>query len=138
MPAYNRHNEVIVLDSWPAEVDAHYYNIAQIALKKTSEPIRFKIPLLNHLDILVQDDAWIVVDRVLNSMPVACWTNFDTEERSGLHEPVSCEVRIYHFGARVVLQIALDAMAKILNEAATQQAGDDEDKVVSINKDKQK
>lgn len=135
MPAYNRHNEVIVLDSWQAEVDAHYYNIAQTALKKTKDPIRFKIPLLNHLDMLVQEDAWIVVDRVLNFMPVACWTNFNTEERSGLHEPVSCEVRIYHFGARIVQQIALDAMAKELGETTAQDGNDEHDKIVSIKKD---
>ena len=29
MPVYTRHNEVLVLDSKPSEVDAHYFNVVQ-------------------------------------------------------------------------------------------------------------
>jgi hypothetical protein len=50
MHVYTRHNEVLVLDSKAGEVDGHYYNVAQIALKRIGEQIRFKIPALNHLD----------------------------------------------------------------------------------------
>ena len=66
MPAYyNRHNEIIILDSKPGEVEARHFNLAKSALRHTREPLRFKIPTLNHLDLLLQEDAWIVVDRVL-------------------------------------------------------------------------
>ena len=116
MPAYTRHDEVIILDSKPGTVDAHYFNAAQIALKRLKQPIRLKIPTLNHLDLLVLDDAWIIVDRVLHDMPVVAWTNFETEERDNLHEPVACEIRLYHFAARMVLLTTLDAMEEILNK----------------------
>jgi hypothetical protein len=135
MPAYNRHNEVIILDRRPGEVEAHYFNVARTALKRIKQPIRFKIPTLNHLDLLVQDDAWIIVDRVLHDMPVAAWTDFDTEARDNLHEAVTCEIRLYHFGARMVLKTALDAMHDILGQTLDSQQHDDADKVVSIKDD---
>jgi len=117
MPVYTRHNEVLVLDSKPDEVDAHYFNVSQIALNRTAKYIRHRIPTLNHLDLIIQDDAWIVVDRVLHDMPVACWTNFQTEGRDNLHEPISCEVRIFHFAARAILKTSLNAMEDFLRES---------------------
>ena len=47
---------------------ANYFNQAQTALKRIGEQIRFKIPELNHLDLILQEDAWIVVDRVLDDL----------------------------------------------------------------------
>lgn len=136
MSAYNRHNEVIILDRRPGEVDAHYFNVAQTALKRIRQPIRFKIPTLNHLDLLVQDDAWIIVDRVLHDMPVVAWTDFDSEGRDNLHEAVACEIRLYHFGARMVLKTTLDAMEDILGQTLDKQQHDGPDKVVSLQQDK--
>ena len=121
MPAYTRHNEVLILDSMPGHVEAHYFNVAQIALKRVGEQWRFKIPGLNHLDLILQKDAWIVVDRVLNDMPVAAWTNFRTEGRDNLHEPVACDIRIYHFAARMVFKTTLDAMENHLRQSLTEQ-----------------
>lgn len=122
MDAYTRHNEILILDSKPGEVEAKYFNVAQTALKRISSQWRFKIPSLIHLDLIVQDDAWIVVDRTLNDIPVACWTKFDTSKRDNLHQPVSCEIRIYHFAARAVLQKTLDEMESSLREALIKQA----------------
>ncbi|TNF32851.1 MAG: hypothetical protein EP315_09100 [Gammaproteobacteria bacterium] len=136
MPAYTRHNEVLILDSKPGEVDAHYFNVVQIALKRMGEQIRIKIPTLNHLDLIVQEDAWIVVDRVLHDMPVACWTAFQIEGRDNLHEPISCEVRIYHFAARAILQKTLDAMKDFLRESFAEQYNDKGAKVVPLKKTK--
>lgn len=116
MPAYTRHNEVLILARWPGNIEARYFNAAQTALKRLSEPIRFKVPTLNHLDLIVQKDAWIVVDRVLNDMPVVAWTDFQTKGRDNLHEPIPCEIRIYHFAARMIFKTTLDAMEDILGK----------------------
>ena len=121
MPAYTRHNEILILDSKPGQVEAHYFNVAQTALKRLGKRWRLRIPKLSHLDLIVQEDAWIVVDRVLNDMPVAAWIGFQTEGRDNLHEPVSCEIRIYHFAARIVLQPTLDAMEEHLRQSLAQQ-----------------
>ena len=135
MPAYTRHNEVLILDKRPDNVDAHYFNVAQTALKRIGEQIRFKIPTLNHLDLILQEDAWIVVDRVLNDMPVVAWTDFQTEGRDNLHEAVPCEIRLYHFAARMVLNTTLDAMEDILGQSLAEQQNDEAAMVLPLKKD---
>jgi len=135
MPAYTRHNEVLILDSWPGDIDAHYFNAAQTALKRLVEPIRFKIPTLNHLDLIVQKDAWIVVDRVLNDIPIVAWTDFQTEGRDNLHEPIACEIRIYHFAARMILKTTLDAMEVILGEYIAERDNGNDITILPFKKD---
>lgn len=129
MSPYTRHNEVLILDRQPGNVDGNYFNRAQTALKRIGEQIRFKIPELNHLDLILQKDAWIVVDRVLNDMPIVAWTDFQTEGRDNLHEPVACEIRLYHFAARMILNRTLDAMEVILGESLAER---DKDEVVTV------
>jgi hypothetical protein len=129
MPPYNRHNEVLTLDKRPGTVDANYYNQVRTALKRIGAQIRFRIPKLNHLDLILQEDAWIVVDRVLNDVPIVAWTDFQTEGRDNLHQPVPCEIRLYHFAARMVLKTTLDAMESILGESLAER---DKDQAVTV------
>ena len=135
MPPYTRHNEVLILDRRPGNVDANYFNQARTALKRIGQQIRFKIPTLNHLDLIVQQDAWIIVDRVLNDIPVVAWTDFQTEGRNNLHEPIACEIRLYHFAARMVLKTTLDAMEDILGQSLAEQDSDKPEKVLPFKKD---
>ena len=136
MPPYTRHNEVPMLDCRPGNVDADYFNLAQTALKRIEEQIRFRIPKLNHLDLILQQDAWIVVDRVLNDMPVVAWTDFQTEGRDNQHEPVPCEIRLYHFAARMILNKTLDAMKVILGKSLAERDDDEAVTVLPFKKDK--
>ena len=135
MPNYTRHNEILILDRRPGAVDANYFNQAHTALKRIGQQIRFKIPTLNHLDLIVQEDAWIVVDRVLNDIPVVAWTDFQIEGRDNLHQPISCEVRLYHFAARMILRTTLDAMEDILGHSLVEQDNDKTEKVLPFKKD---
>ena len=135
MPPYTRHNEVMILHRRPGNVDANYFNQAQTALKRIGQQIRFKIPTLNHLDLIVQEDAWIIVDRVLNDIPVVAWTDFQTEGRDNLHQPITCEIRLYHFAARMVLKTTLDAMEDILGQSLAEQDSDKPEKVLPFKKD---
>lgn len=124
-----------MLDRHTDRMEASHFNRAQTALKRTREQIRFKIPTLNHLDLIVQQDAWIVVDRVLNDMPVVAWTDFQTEGRDNLHEPIPCERRLYHFAARMIVNTTLQAMDTILGQNVAEQASEKHDKVVPLKKD---
>ena len=135
MTHYTRHNEVLILDRRPGNVDAHYFNQAQTALKRIGQQMRFKIPTLNHLDLIIQDDAWIIVDRVLNDVPVVAWTDFQSEGRDSLHEPVACEIRLYHFAARMILTTTLDAMEDILGQSLAEKYNDETEKVLPFKKD---
>jgi len=114
---FSRHDEIQPMTVRRGRtVDAKYYNHVQTALKKLGPELRFRLPKMKHLDLIVQKNAWIVVDRVLNDIPVVAWTDFEVEHRSNLHEPIACEVRSWHFAASMVMNRALEAMDLMLEE----------------------
>ena len=127
---YNRHNEVPLLHSREGKVEAVYYNEVQTALKQFGKQIRFPIPKLKHLDLILQKNAWIVVDRALSDFPVLAWTDFQTEDRSSLLEPVKCEVRIFHFAASMILRRTLEAMDLMLGEQLAEVVNDEKAEVI--------
>lgn len=113
---YTRHNEVPVFEYREASVDATYYNHVQTALKRLGASIRLALPQLKTLDLILQTDAWIIVDRALNDLPVAAWADFQARDRGGLHEPVRCRVRLYNAHAGMLLTRVLEAMELLLGE----------------------
>jgi hypothetical protein len=113
---YTRLDEVPVLEYRDAQIGAHRYNRVQIALKRLGEPLRWQIPKLKHLDLIIEREAWIVVDRVLNDVPVVAWTDFQAEHRENLHEPVKCRVRYYHAHAGMILERTLKSMETLLGD----------------------
>ena len=135
MQLYTRHDEILPLSVSPGEVSANYYNHVQKALNRLGDQIRLRIPKLKHLDLIIQKDAWIIVDIVLNDMPVAAWTQFEIKGRSSLHEPIKCEVRFFHYAASMILDRTLEAMELMLGEALQQSLPDDKADVLPINKD---
>lgn len=118
---YTRHDEVPQLSSRPGKVEALYYNHVQTALRHLGNQIRLKIPGLKHLDLILQKDAWIIVDTVLNDIPIAAWTHFEIEHRDALHEPIRCEIRFFHYAATMVLNRTLEAMELMLSELLEQE-----------------
>ena len=117
MDLYTRHNEVPILSSRQTTVKANYYNHVQVALKKLGPQIRFRIPKLKHLDLILQKDVWVVVDQVLNDVPIIAWTAFEVQHRENLHEPIKCELRTWHAAAAMVRDRTLEAMEILLGEA---------------------
>lgn len=135
MPLYTRHNEMPSLASQPGKMNALYYNHVQTALKKLNNQIRLTIPTLKHLDLIVQNDAWIVIDRVLNDMPVVAWTEFQTEHRETLHEPIECEIRFFHYAASIILNKTLEAMELMLGEVLEEELPEDKSDILPFKKD---
>jgi len=115
-------------------VKALYYNHVQAALRLLGPQIRLKIPKLKHLDLIIQKDAWIIVDTVLNDYPVAAWVNFETEHRDNLHEPIQCEIRFFHFAASMVLNRTLEAMELMLGEQLAEHLSSDSTTVIPFKK----
>lgn len=137
---YTRHDEVPVLGSRAGKVDALYYNHVQTALKRLGDThladsqMRLQIPGLKHLDLILQKDAWIIVDRVLNDYPIAAWTNFETEHRDSLHEAIVCEIRLFHYAASMILKRTLEAMEILLGEALREQLPEQKSDVLPFKK----
>jgi len=134
MQLYTRHDEIPQLSARPGKVSANYYNHVQTALNRLGDQIRLRIPKLKHLDLIIQKDAWIIVDIVLNDVPVAAWTKFEIKGRSSLHVPIQCEVRFFHYAASIVLNRTLEAMELMLGEALQQSLPDDKADVLPIHK----
>lgn len=133
---YNRQNEVPVLTSRQGKVEANHYNHVQTAMKRLGPELRFRIPKLKHLDLILQKDAWVVVDRALTDYPILCWTDFKTEHRENLHEPLVCEIRIFHYCASMILKKTINAMEMLLGEELAKRMPDDSFSVLPFQKRK--
>lgn len=115
------------------KVEAVHYNLVQVALKRLGAPLRFELPKLRTLDLHLEQDAWIVVDKSLNDIPVMAWVDFDTSERANLHEPISCTLKIYHSHAGILIKKVMEAMTLLLGEKLDQ-PGDEPADVISLKK----
>ena len=113
---YTRLQDVPVFEYRATHIDAAHFNHVQVALKKLGDSIRFPIPKLKHLDLILEKDAWIIVDHVLNDIPVAAWTAFEARHRDNLHQPIPCRLQIYHANADLILARTLEAMEMLLGE----------------------
>ena len=113
---YTRHDEVPVFEYQDGTVDALYYNTVQTSLKRLGKEIRLSIPKLRSLDLILQSDAWIEVDSALNDVPIAVWTQFESDNREALHHPVKCQLRLFHANANIIINRVLEAMELLLGE----------------------
>lgn len=109
----SRLDELPVLRSHPESVDAERYNRVRLALRRLENPMRIELPKLRSLDFILEDEMWAIVDRDLNDLPVAAWTDF--QHRSTLHQPVHCTLRYYHAHADAVIETALQKLDEILD-----------------------
>ena len=105
-------------------------------MKRLGPELRFRIPKLKHLDLILQKDAWVVVDRALSDYQILCWTDFQTEGRANLHEPIVCEIRIFHYCASMILKKTINAMEMLLGEELARRMPDDDFTVLPFGKRK--
>ena len=116
MPPYTRHLEVPVYEYRATSVDAQHYNHVHVALNHLGEGVRLELPRLKTLDLILQRDAWIVVDRAFNDLPVVAWADFETRGRNALHQPIPCRVRLFHATGGIIMKRTLEAMEMLLGE----------------------
>ncbi|WP_126452684.1 hypothetical protein [Sulfuriflexus mobilis] len=127
---YDRLDDIPVYARRPTKVSATHYNHVKLALKRLGDEIRLVIPRLKHLDLILQDNAWIIVDRVLNDVPIAAWTDFQIDNRDNLHEDIHCQLKLYHMNAELILDRSLDAMEMLLSEELPEMLPDDVSDVI--------
>ena len=112
----SRLDDLPVFETRQLNLRAEDYNLVHIALKRLGDPLRVELPRLRTLDLILEKDAWIVVDRSLNDIPVVAWIDFKVSHRQSLHEPVACERRSYHTHALLIIDKVFEAMHLILGE----------------------
>ena len=130
----SRLDNLPVYETCKSSVRAEDFNLVKIALKRLCAPLRIEIPRLRTLDFIFDHDAWIIVDRSLNDIPVIAWLNFTDKTRAGLHEPVACERRSYHTHALIIIDKALEALQLMLVERLGEITPETNDKVIEMKK----
>ena len=110
----SRLNDIPIIKSVPSYVGATHFNRVRLSQIRLDESLRLELFSLRGLDIVIDDDAWVCIDRTLGDLPVLAWTDFDKASRSGLHQPVPCKLRFYHNHADLICGTVLDDLGRIL------------------------
>jgi hypothetical protein len=119
----SRLSDVPILKAVSSYVEAMYYNRVRLGLSRLENPLRIELINLRGLDIIIDDEAWVCVDRTLNDLPIFAWTDFEHASRRSLYEPVPCRLRFYHNHADLICGTVLDLVHRNLdNRLAGQNA----------------
>ncbi len=127
-------DDIPVYKSTQITVNAEHFNLVQIALKRLGSTIRLEMPKLRTLDLMLDEETWIIVDRSLNDIPVMAWLDFETKDR-GLHEPIKCKLNIYHAHATIIHPRVIEAMTLLLGEKLAELENDTDASVSELPKE---
>lgn len=103
-----------VYESMSTMVDAAHYNRIHLALARIGSPLRYNLPRLRGLEILLEKHLWVVVDATRGDLPVLAWSDFEIAERGGIDQAVTCRLRLYHAHGGIITTPALDQVNEAL------------------------
>lgn len=112
--------EIIPIRTLPKVMQAGYYNRARLALLRLGNPLRLELHGLHGIDVIMDDYAWMAVDRNQIDLPLLAWTDFDARRRNGLHQPVACRMHLYHFHAGLIMSDVLDNLEIAIDDRLSQ------------------
>jgi hypothetical protein len=84
-------------------IPAQDFNRVRLALRRIENPLRFPLGKMHCLEMILSNRFWLCIDSCKEDRPVLAWTAFETSNRSGLHEPVACDLRLFHVHAGLVM-----------------------------------
>jgi hypothetical protein len=84
-------------------IPATEYNRIRLALRRLENPLRFPLANMRCLEMILTDTFWLCIDSCREDRPVLAWTGFETSSRSGIHEAVACDLRLFHVHAGLVM-----------------------------------
>ncbi len=90
------------------------YNRVRLGLVRLGNPLRFALPGLRTLEIILDKESWICVDSGLNDYPILAWVEFRHAERNALHTPVPCRLYTYHAHAELIEPQVIEKMESVL------------------------
>lgn len=98
------------------EVEAERYNLIRLAIARFGGALRFPLIGLRNLDILLDRESWVCVDRSALDLPVAAWNRFEDQGRQQLQGNVRCELRHYQINTDILLPYLWMTMESILRD----------------------
>ena len=107
--------DIPIYESCQTTIPAEIFNLTRIALKRLNPSLHINLPKLRSLELIIDEETWIVVDSRLNDIPVMAWLDFQTRDRA-LHEAVTCQLNLYHVHAKLIHDRVLESMVLILGE----------------------
>lgn len=106
--------DVPPLRTLPKTIEAACYNRARLSLLRFGDPLHVELPRLG-LDMTLDRKIWLALSLWQEDLPMLAWTDFDGR-RAALHEPVHCQLKLYHMHAGLLMGPALDTLDKHLYE----------------------
>ena len=97
----------------PTSMQASEFNAIRLGILRLGSPLVLNVDGIKGLRCVLDDHAWIFMDRFVDDMPLLAWMNF--ESRDALNETIPCELRYYHFKAELLLSNALYALGETIN-----------------------
>ncbi len=95
-------------------IEAHCYNKVRLAVLRLPSPVRVELARLR-LEMELDRSCWIARSLVTGA-PMLSWCRFVTRGRA-LHQPVACELHLYHAHAGLLMGTALDQLCIMLDDA---------------------
>jgi len=77
---------------------------------------------LRGMDMVLDQQTWICLDRTFYDLPVLAWTDFEPTARTGLQDPVTCRILYYHVHADFIVHSVLSTTVHALRERAAHMA----------------
>jgi len=116
--AYTRHLMARPLALEACEIGADCYNCMRRALARSDQsgPVWLDLPGLGTMKLALLPDALVVADRALGHLPMAAWTEIRATPERGLHEPVPCQLALYHSRGERLLGAMRVAMERELQK----------------------
>ncbi len=97
-------------------IEAEDYNRVRLALRRISNPLQFELTSMKCLDIILTDQYWLCIDTCTGDRPIMAWADFQPTDRSAIHTPVHCMLRLYHTHAGLVMGEVLEVLGRTLSQ----------------------
>ena len=91
---YDRLDNMPIYKHLDSSVDANFYNHVLVALKRLGPEIRFPIPKLKHLDLILEKEAWL--------------SAFPDSDRFGGKTGIISDEAIFEYALKKHLTLGLD------------------------------
>ncbi len=101
---------------FPKIMEATYFNRGRLAILRLGAPLRVALRQHRGLEVILNNTVWTCVDSTADDQPVMAWREFQVLERSDLHQPIACELWLYHSCAGLIMGSALDDLHQSLEK----------------------